>query len=282
MNNDKANINIEDIGYMNSYNSINHVRIADDKTPLVLFLGAAYSGKSVTLIRLIRFLEARCFKAVPDINFRPSEPFYQSWCNEFRKYVFERRETPPGHTIGDALLIKIFNPTGQIKAQIIDIPGEAFFPAQQNIIRYFIPYIEWIFNRPNKKIWVFFVEQNWFQNEMERNIFTQRINATHRFMSPKDKVVFLFNKTDKLINQYDRYGKPIKELFFSNIMQEYPGIFSDYQNFGLRRLCFGKYNFQSLCFSAGNFIKTKEGREIWINNGDGYCLKLWKAISKYL
>ena len=134
------------------------------------------------------------------------------------------------------------------------------------------------FLKPNKKVWVFFVEQDWGSNQGERNLYAQKICSMQGLISPNDRVVFLFNKSDKHRHQYKPNGEPNKQVFFTNIQQQYPGIFTRYQNTGFAKLIYGAYNFKAVCFSSGVFNRTNDGREVWTPEKDWYCQELWNAI----
>lgn len=97
-------------------------------------------------------------------------------------------------------------------------------------------------------------------------------------ISPNDRVVFLFNKADMHRHQYKANGEPNKQVFFNTIKQQYPGIFTRYQNTGIAKYMYGPYNFKVVCFSSGVFNKTNDGREVWTPEKDWYCQELWNAI----
>ena len=276
-------VEVEDIEIDNTESSKDHdwfLPYVDDKSPVIFFVGPAFSGKSMALIRLIRYLETKRFKVVPDANFRPSDPLYIRWCNEFAHYIYNDNWAP-GHSIWDPLLVKIINPQGRTEAKIIDIPGDAFIRLDGNESRR--TYLDYIFRIPKKRVWVFFVEQDSFLTHLQKAKYVQKINDMHhRIISGKDRVVFLFSKADRFYEQYDRNGHPVKKLFVKNITQEYPNIFLKYQNFGLKKFLHGTYNFQSVVFSAGDFHSMRDGNHIWTSGRNVYCENLWKTLSKCL
>ncbi len=97
-------------------------------------------------------------------------------------------------------------------------------------------------------------------------------------ISPKDRIIFLFNKVDKCRHQYKKNGEPNKPVFFRNIQEQYPGIFDRYINTGLEKIMYGEYNFKTVCFSSGIFNQTNDGHEVWTPEKDWYCQELWDAI----
>ncbi len=254
------------------------VTIPDQNTPIVVFFGSPASGKTLALMRMIRFLESHDHQVIPEEVFRPkTDRHYARMCSELKNMVYNNY-TPGGTDVISFMLVKVLNPVGQPVCQILEAPGEHYFDGSPNLD--FPTYINAIRTSPNRKIWVFFVEQGWGQDQSERNLYAQKICSMQGLVSPNDKVVFLFNKADRQRQrgQYDKIGKPRKELFFNQIKREYPGIFTRYQNTGLTRLLYGEYNFKAICFSSGVFNKTNDGREVWTLESDWYCSELWNAI----
>lgn len=254
------------------------VTIPDQNTPIVVFFGSPASGKTLALMRMIRFLESHEHQVIPEEVFRPkTDRHYSRMCSELKNMVYNSY-TPGGTDVISFMLVKVLNPAGQPVCQILEAPGEHYFDGSPNLD--FPTYINAIRTSPNRKVWVFFVEQGWGQDQTERNLYVQKICSMQSLVSPNDKVVFLFNKADKqrLRGQYDKNGKPRKELFFNQIKREYPGIFTRYQNSGLTKLLYGEYNFKAVCFSSGIFNKTNDEREVWTLESDWYCSELWNAI----
>lgn len=255
------------------------VTIPDQNTPIVVFFGSPASGKTLALMRMIRYLEAHDHQVIPEEVFRPkTDRHYARMCSELKSMVYNNY-TPGGTDVISFMLVKVLNPVGQPVCQILEAPGEHYFDGSPALD--FPTYINAIRTSPNRKIWVFFVEQGWGTDQPERNLYAQKIRSMQGLISPNDKVVFLFNKADrKRDSQYDRTGKPRKQLFFNQIRLEYPGIFTRYQNTGLTKLLYGEYNFKAICFSSGIFNKTNDGREVWTLEDDWYCAELWNAIRK--
>lgn len=253
------------------------VTIPDRQTPIVVFFGSPASGKTLTLLRMIRFLEQNNFTVVPEEVFRPkSDRHYTRMCENLKEMAYDAY-TPGGTDIISFMLVKVLDPHGHPVCQILEAPGEHYFDGSANLS--FPTYINAIRTAPNRKVWVFFVEQGWGENQSERNLYAQKICSMQSLISPNDKVVFLFNKVDKKRgSQYDRNGKPVASAFFNSIKNEYPGIFDKYKNTGFLKIIAGEYNFKAVCFSSGIFNQTASGREVWTLEDDWYCHQLWNAI----
>ena len=245
------------------------VTIPDRQTPIVVFFGSPASGKTLALMRMIRFLEGNGYQVVPEEVFRPkTDKHYSKMCVNL---------TPGGTDIISFMLVKVLDGAGHPVCQILEAPGEHYFDGSSNLS--FPTYINAIRTAPNRKVWVFFVEQGWGENQGERNLYAQKICSMQNLISPNDKVVFLFNKADKhRASQYNSNSRPIMSTFFNNISQQYPGIFDKYKNTGLISVLYGPYRFKAVCFSSGIFNKTTNGREVWTLEDDRYCSELWKVI----
>lgn len=261
---------------INDVNNIT-VTIPDTNTPIVIFFGSQASGKTLALLRMIRFLENKDYQVVPEEVFRPqTDRHYTKMCAGLKDMAYSNY-APGGNDVISFMLVKVLDAVGNPVCQILEAPGEHYFDGSANLS--FPTYINAIRTAPNRKIWVFFVEQGWGSDQGERNRYSQKICQMQQLISPKDKVVFLFNKADKKRDkQYKPNGEPNLQVFFNNILQQYPGIFTKYQNKGLAKILFGEYNFKVLCFSSGVFNNTADGREVWTLESDSYCVNLWNAL----
>lgn len=254
------------------------VTIPDKSTPIVLFFGTPSSGKTLALLRMIRFLETNGYTVIPEYVFRPStDKHYKRMCDNLKNMVYSPY-TPGGTDIISFMLVKVMDQNGKPVCQILEAPGEHYFNDKQpNSNADFPTYINAIISSPNRKTWVFFTEQDWGASQHIRDLYSQKIFKMQGLIT-RDKVVFLFNKADKFPHQFGRNGRPDSKLFFTTISQQYPNIFSKYKNTGLASLLYGSYNFQTVCFSSGLFNKINEDQEAWNPSDDWYCRGFWNAI----
>ncbi|MBO5631451.1 MAG: hypothetical protein J5965_20480 [Aeriscardovia sp.] len=255
------------------------VTIPDSQTPIVVFFGSQASGKTLTLLRLIRFLESEGhgYTVEPEYVFRPqSDKHYKKMCDELKNMAYSEY-APGGTDVISFMLVKVLDHGSHPICQILEAPGEHYFDGTANLD--FPTYIHTIRQISNPKIWVFFVEQDWGKDANERSMYAQKICKMQELVMPNDKIIFLFNKCDKKPNQYLPNRHPNVNAFFTNIQNQYPNIFSKYTRTGIESFFFGKYNFQQVCFSSGTFTRTANNREKWIPGKDFYCEDLWKLIS---
>lgn len=253
------------------------VTIPDTQTPIVVFFGSPASGKTLALLRMIRYLEQHDHQVVPEAVFRPqTDKHYAKMCAGLKDMAYSQY-APGGTDIISFMLVKVIDQqNNKTICQILEAPGEHYFDGHADLS--FPTYINAIRTAPNRKVWVFFVEQDWGSDQGVRNLYAQKICSMQGLISPRDRVVFLFNKADMKRHQYKRNGEPNTTVFFTNIKQQYPGIFTRYQNTGIARFMYGEYNFKTVCFSSGVFNRTNDGREVWTLEDDRYCHELWNAI----
>lgn len=251
------------------------VTVPDTTTPIVVLFGSPSSGKTLALLRMIRFFERNGYTVTPESVFRPTyDKHYVRMCRGLKDMVYSHYAPSPTDNIS-FMLVKVLDRVGNPICQILEAPGEHYFDGTASLT--FPTYIHNIIALPNRKVWVFMVEQDWGEDQNERNLYAQKICRMQRLI-PNDKVVFLFNKVDKHMGQYRSDGHPNKEVFFANIRNQYPNIFSNYVNNGFSRLLFGRYNFEVVCFSSGVFTGTADGRQVWTLGNDSYCQEFWDAI----
>lgn len=254
------------------------VTIPDTQTPIVVFFGSPASGKTLALLRMIRYLEQNNHQVVPEAVFRPqTDKHYTKMCSGLKDMAYSQY-APGGNDIISFMLVKVIDQqSNRTLCQILEAPGEHYFDGRVELS--FPTYINAIRTSPNRKVWVFFVEQDWGGDQNVRNLYAQKICSMQGLISSRDKVVFLFNKSDMhRRDQYKKNGEPNKQVFFTNIRQQYPGIFTKYQNTGIAKYLYGEYNFKTVCFSSGVFNRTNDGREVWTLESDRYCQELWDAI----
>lgn len=252
--------------------------IPDTTTPIVIFFGPSSSGKTMVLLRMIRFFKDEMgFTVQAERTFRPShDVHYKRMCDNLQMMANDQYAPKPNDAIS-FMLVKIYDRAGRAVLQILEAPGEHYFDETVPDAP-FPAYIEHIIETvPNRKVWVYFVEQDW-KDASDRSNYADKITMMQG-RTPHDKVVFLFNKCDEQSHMFDNNGHPRTPLFLNTCGQQYPGIFSRYANSGIARFLFGPYRFSAVCFSSGTFSKTNSGRQRWTVGKSFYCKELWKAIS---
>lgn len=249
-----------------------------DPSPVVVLFGARTSGKTMTLIRLTRYLRKLGYQVEPDRTFRPSiSSHYQKMCNEFDKNINSNNMPGEGTGVISFMLIKVMNENGEPICQILEAPGEHYFDAG-NPKNPFPRYINEICVITNPKTWVFIVEKGW-NDPSVRNSYAKKIIDMETKIESKDKIIFTCHKAD-LHPALLPGGNPNKQQFFRDIKNQYEGIFEKYLNKTPIINWFRKYKFDFVVFSAGVFNKTQDGGQTYNQGKDKYPEVLWKTILK--
>lgn len=249
--------------------------VISDPAPIIIMFGARSSGKTMTLVRLTRWLKANGYQVEPDRNFRPSNSkFYQQMCDSFDENV-NSNYAAGRNQILNFMLVKVMNQYGEPICQILEAPGEHYFD-DKFPNKEFPLYINNITTVDNPKTWMFIVESNW-RDKSDRVNYADKIIKMQSLIEPSDRVIFTCHKADKHRALFYK-GMPNEKQFFKNIYNEYPGIFSKYENSNPITRLWRKYNFDFVVFSAGTFNETMDGGLSYNQSKDRYPAMLWKAI----
>jgi len=254
------------------------VTVSDPQTPIVVLFGARTSGKTMTLIRLTRYLEGMGYNVIPDPIFRPaSDTHYQRMCNEFAR-IAHSDYAAVGNDVMSFMLVKVIAPNGRTLCQILEAPGEHYFDADIPN-RPFPAYINRICATTNRKTWMFIVEENWGGSQNVRDLYANKIQSMQRNIRAQDRIIFTCHKVDKSVNFLPN-GKPNVTQIFTNIKNQYPHIFDRYVNRNPVTRFMRPYNFEFVTFSAGTFNDAGNGQQIYTAGDDYYPQQLWDAIKK--
>ena len=251
--------------------------VISDPSPVIILFGARSSGKTMTLVRLARWLIKNGFKVEPDRNFRPADSLrYREACDNFFQLVNSDKAADRTHIL-NFMLVKVMNKYGEPICQILEAPGEHYFDdAYPN--KPFPAYINRICTIDNPKTWMFIVEKEW-KDAQDRNHYANKIIRMQGQIEPRDRVIFTCHKSD-LHPALFNAGSPNRPQFFKNISNQYPGIFSRYLNNNPITRLWRKYNFDFVVFSSGLFSETSGGGQTYTQSNDRYPAELWRSIMK--
>ena len=104
------------------------VTIPDKQTPIVVFFGSPASGKTLTLLRMIRYLEQGHHHIVPEAIFRPqTDKHYVKMCAGLKDMAYSQY-APGGTDIISFMLVKVIDQANnRTLCQILEAPGEHYF-----------------------------------------------------------------------------------------------------------------------------------------------------------
>lgn len=258
------------------YNDPNQIQITiqDKQNPIVVLFGPPACGKTMTLVRLTRYLKQNGYKVEPIHSFRPTaDMHYASMCQKFNEDVNSRKAADSTKNIS-FMLVKVLDESGRTICQILEAPGEYYYNPKKPTEN-FPSYVNVIKSSNNRKIWCFMVEPAW-KDQPDRDGYVDKIKSLKRGMRTTDKVVFIFNKIDKTEFVIDPNNINEKEAR-KEIKDLYPGIFEPFRSNGI----LGRSdNFKFVPFHTGDYTKDPAGGLFFDAGYDAYPKKLWDTISK--
>ncbi len=274
------NTNIPNTGIQNQYGDPNriNVTIANKDVPLVILFGPAACGKTMTLVRLTRFLRSKSFKISPVRSFRPSDDQnYRNLCDNFDSMI-NQSDASKSTALIEFMLVEVLNSTGKPLCQILEAPGEYYFDPL-NPHNPFPNYVNTIINSTNRKIWCVFVEPDW-ENDSDRRNYASRIHQLKKRMRARDKTIFVFNKIDKT-DYVIAPGKVNVLQARKNVSDLYPDIFVPFRNMNPITRFFSELRCDFVPFQTGDF--TQSATDLTYQQGpEEYPTILWNTICKHI
>lgn len=262
---------------LNDPNNI-RVTISDPNTPIVVLYGPPSCGKTMTLVRMTRYLQSQGYSVVPDKTFRPTyDSNYRQLCENFDQMINSNQAATSTTNIS-FMLVKVLK-NGKPVCQILEAPGEYYFsPDDPN--RSYPTYVHTIIQSVNRKVWAVMVEPDW-NDSIPRANYVSRIRNLKTMMSPRDKVIFVYNKIDLTQFVYG-VGQVNTSEAIRNIQNLYPNIFVPFENKNPITKHFTKYNCEFVPFMTGSYAETMTGGFAYIEGHYIYAQKLWNAMLKLI
>lgn len=256
------------------------VNLTDKSAPIVFLFGAKSSGKSMTLVRLAKYLRPKGYKLEVDANFCNIWEYKENRA-KFNK-MLDSQFAMPGTNYNDFLLIKILDARGNTICQILEGAGEDYFPKSiEGGTRSYIEFSQYmtvLFASSNKKVWMFITEPNWDEN---RNEYVDRIGyCKDRFFGNRDKCIIIYNKIDK--TPFASGEKVNIKAAMRQCNNEYPGLFSKFPNNSpLPSFLKSPFSCKFVPFSTGSYSPAPIGANVpYTPSKDIYPHHLWESIMK--
>ena len=253
-----------------------NVSIADTTTPLVVLFGPPACGKTMTLVRLARYLNSNGYEVSPIQNFRPAhDKNYANLCDGFDTLVSSDDAAASTSRI-NFMLIQVMR-NGRRICQLLEAPGEFYFnPNEPNAM--FPNFINTILSRNNRKIFALMVEPNWM-NPSDRRNYVNKIAKLKTKMRPSDNVIVVFNKIDKT-SFVVAPGRIHENNAIKEIRDLYPGIFEQFKNVNPITSLWRSYDCKFVAFQTGDYSKSASGKMTFQEGPDEYPRNLWAKITK--
>lgn len=264
------------------------VFIVDEKTPIVVLFGPGKCGKTMTQIRLARYLRKQGYKVEPIRDFRPSnDDSYTKNCDNYPQFL-NSDDAAPGTDALAFMLLGVWDSRGNKICQILEAPGEHYHDPEDPNAN-FPAYINNLIASSTKKIWVVTLEPNWVPRAncqpYNRNDYVSKIEILSRSLRRgRDKVLFLYNKIDAT-NLEQRQGEVNYTQMIKDVKNHFPNVFTPFLNTHPIKKWWRKYNCDLLPFSTGTYSQYKAGTETRVTytmGSDVYPRNLWKKIRELI
>ncbi len=278
-----SNNNVQTPESPNSSNTTNtdpnrvKVTLADTKIPIIVLFGPPSCGKTMTLIRMARWLKEQNYVIKPVKGFRPSDDEnYKKQCDDFDEKIVKTTASG-GTALMEFMLIDVLKGGNKI-CQMLEAPGELYFDPR-NPKAPFPPYLEEIISKNNQKIWTIFIEPDWKEDEIRRS-YVDRIKELTKKTRGKDRFIFLYNKIDAT-SFVIRTGQVNEKSAIEDVENNYHGIFEPFKvNIPIISL-FIDYSCKFIPFQTGVYNEQTNGQSKMYTQGpDEYPHNLWNAIMK--
>lgn len=253
------------------------VTISNQKVPLVVLFGPPACGKTMTLVRLTRYLQSEGYIISPIRTFRPaSDTNYDDICRNFDVMINSNNAAASTNRVS-FMLVDVLNKNGRSLCQILEAPGEHYFDLKEPN-KEFPAYVNTIIQSSNRKIWMIMLEPEW-EDTQDRKNYVTKITRLKSRMRPCDNVVFVYNKIDKTLFVRN-IGNVNCEAAIRKTEEEFPNIFKPFENLNPITKFISKYRCEFVPFQTGTYTDTEDGGRTYQEGPREYCAKLWSVLLK--
>ncbi|MBR1716632.1 MAG: hypothetical protein IJ718_03305 [Paludibacteraceae bacterium] len=271
-----------------------HVNVNDRRAPIVLLFGAPSSGKTMTLVRLAKYLKGKGYMLKIDENFVTTRDVweYEENSKGFNK-MLGTTTALGGTNRNDFLFVKVVDSHGKIICQILEGAGEDYFPmnGENRVEASFPSYMDGVFGTTNKKVWIFITEPNWKVNKSDKIDYVNRIAwCKNQYFNRNDKAIILYNKIDRVPELLYGQGQVHVKSAMEYCNNEYSDstergtdgitIFNIFKNPSpLAGLLFPKYLCKFVPFCTGKYSEAlKREEQHYTLSHPSYPAALWETI----
>lgn len=253
----------------------NDINVADRKSPIVMLFGPKSSGKSMTLVRLSRYLRSCGYTIKVDPTFK-SGASYHDKCEKFM-HNLNTKEALEGTALTDFLLVQVYK-MGTCVCQLLEAPGEHYFDKDDVSARNFPPYMTEIIRKlPNRKVWTFITEAEWEVNSSIKSSYVGRIsNCKAQLVRDADSFIILYNKVDRKDELFHN-SHVLVSAAERKMQEEYPGLANIFRNQNVITSMWRPFNYKFVPFCTGYYNKVNNMLR-YTESEDLYPKNLWNAL----
>lgn len=276
--------NIVNIPAQTSTGGIVNVNVKDTTSPIIFLFGPPAAGKTMTLVRLYRYLNSINTNIKPNVSFVSNDGGeYVNRCKNFHNDAMSNLAAEATSGV-NFMLLDIWDNAVK-KCQILESPGEGLFEPDPKKNKTFPnQFVSSIMNSKNRKVYIFILEPN-YKDDATRVRYKNRIAEVRKKMKKKDKAIFLYNKIDCSPALDDKGNVNIKTLR-NEINEDYPGLLDLFKVHGPKAII-KEYDCYLIPFQTGDYtmgFDTNNNSEVKIFTAgdDEYPQELWNTIKKCL
>ncbi len=268
------------------------IHFKDSDVPLIIFFGPKGFGKTVAIIRLVRYLRKTGYSVKPDRTFRDGDD-YEKICKQFELITDpSSHEQPKSTPPTDYMLINVMDQQRNMIFTILDAAGEDYFNGG-DIEEGFPDRIKDVIDGARKRVWVFLLSRIWIFDTKYKVHYMMKIKGMkdgagiNTVVMSHDKVIFLCTRVDDpkqevVFRSYSEVNRPDIRLLHRYVRREYHqdgiNMFEPYDNHHVVSSIWRKHNYKFLPYSSCTVDSF--GNINWHDKDDYYPAHLWKAISK--
>lgn len=273
VNNNQATIN------QNNAKTYNVV-ITDHNAPMVILFGPPSCGKTMTLVRLTRFLSGT-YDFMPDQAFRNStDSEFNELCKNFNAAVGADKAADGTKYIDFMLLRVNERRNGRTICQFVESPGEFLFNPQ-NPTAQFSAYLHQIIASNNRKIWLIFLEPGMSQED--RFAYVKKIQDLRSVIDSRDRIIFVENKVD--LPATSSFVLSPTNINMDGLFRYVDGLYPQlFKSFTVKGIFGSKARYDFTAFQTGTYVEGQDANgkpyKSFQAGHDSHPSRLWQIIYK--
>lgn len=257
-----------------------NVVITDHNAPMIILFGPPSCGKTMTLVRLTRYLSGT-YDFMPDQAFRNStDSEFKELCKNFNAAV-SADKAADGTKYIDFMLLRVNERrNGKTICQFVESPGEFLFNPQ-NPTAQFPAYLHQIIASNNRKIWLIFLEPGMSQED--RFAYVKKIQNLRSVIDSRDRIIFVENKVD--LPATSSFVLSPTNINMDGLFRYVDGLYPQlFKSFTVKGIFGSKARYDFTAFQTGTYVEGQDanGRpyKSFQAGHDSYALRLWNIIYK--